>query len=55
MRRTDLPFRQTWKQPMLYTTVFHTDPRLYTLLMVDLGERYMTSHFVIAHTTSRFT
>ncbi|KAI0960863.1 hypothetical protein AcV7_000123 [Taiwanofungus camphoratus] len=27
---------QTWRQPMLYTTVFHTDTRLYTLLMVDL-------------------
>ncbi|PCH33086.1 PEBP-like protein [Wolfiporia cocos MD-104 SS10] len=28
--------QQTWKPPMLYTTVFHTDTRLYTLLMVDL-------------------
>lgn len=27
---------QTRRPPMLYTTVFHTDPRLYTLLMVDL-------------------
>ncbi|KAF9808802.1 hypothetical protein IEO21_07730 [Rhodonia placenta] len=27
---------QTWRQPRLYTTVFHTEPRLYTLLMVDL-------------------
>ncbi|KAI0791795.1 phosphatidylethanolamine-binding protein [Abortiporus biennis] len=27
---------QTRKPPRLYTTVFHTDPRLYTLLMVDL-------------------
>ncbi|PSR83331.1 hypothetical protein PHLCEN_2v5768 [Hermanssonia centrifuga] len=27
---------QTRKPPMLYTTVFHTDTRLYTLLMVDL-------------------
>ncbi|GBE78719.1 54S ribosomal protein L35, mitochondrial [Sparassis crispa] len=27
---------QTWRQPVLYTTVFHTDTRLYTLLMVDL-------------------
>ncbi|TFY51800.1 hypothetical protein EVG20_g10831 [Dentipellis fragilis] len=26
---------QTRKPPRLYTTVFHTDPRLYTLLMVD--------------------
>ena len=28
---------QTRKPPMLYTTVFHTDTRLYTMLMVDLG------------------
>ncbi|KAH9949497.1 PEBP-like protein [Amylocystis lapponica] len=27
---------QTWRPPVLYTTVFHTDTRLYTLLMVDL-------------------
>ncbi|CCM06355.1 uncharacterized protein FIBRA_08612 [Fibroporia radiculosa] len=27
---------QTWRQPVLYTTVFHTDTRLYTLLMLDL-------------------
>ncbi|OCH88352.1 PEBP-like protein [Obba rivulosa] len=27
---------QTWRQPFLYTTVFHLDTRLYTLLMVDL-------------------
>ncbi|GJE94174.1 PEBP-like protein [Phanerochaete sordida] len=27
---------QTRKRPMLYTTVFHTEPRLYTLLMFDL-------------------
>ncbi|EMD41367.1 hypothetical protein CERSUDRAFT_128093 [Gelatoporia subvermispora B] len=27
---------QTWRQPLLYTTVFHLDTRLYTLLMVDL-------------------
>ncbi|TFY74954.1 hypothetical protein EWM64_g9057 [Hericium alpestre] len=26
---------QTKKPPRLYTTVFHTDPRLYTLLMID--------------------
>ena len=28
---------QTRRTPMLYTTVFHTEPRLYTMLMVDLG------------------
>ncbi|KAH9921345.1 PEBP-like protein [Fomitopsis serialis] len=27
---------QTWRPPMLYTTVWHTDTRLYTLFMVDL-------------------
>ncbi|KAI0727645.1 PEBP-like protein [Fomitopsis betulina] len=27
---------QTWRSPALYTTVWHTDTRLYTLLMVDL-------------------
>ncbi|CAL1697070.1 unnamed protein product [Somion occarium] len=27
---------QTRKPPMMYTTVFHTEPRLYTMLMVDL-------------------
>ncbi|EKM60509.1 uncharacterized protein PHACADRAFT_246507 [Phanerochaete carnosa HHB-10118-sp] len=27
---------QTRKPPVLYTTVFHTEPRLYTLLMFDL-------------------
>ncbi|KZT68812.1 PEBP-like protein [Daedalea quercina L-15889] len=27
---------QTWRSPMLYTTVWHTDTRLYTLFMVDL-------------------
>lgn len=28
---------QTRKPPALYTTVFHAEPRLYTMLMVDLG------------------
>ncbi|TCD61067.1 hypothetical protein EIP91_009071 [Steccherinum ochraceum] len=27
---------QTRKPPMMYTTVFHTEPRFYTLLMLDL-------------------
>jgi large subunit ribosomal protein L35 len=28
---------QTVQKPRLYTTVFHEEPRLYTLLMVDPG------------------
>lgn len=31
---------QTRRPPTLYTTVFHTEPRLYTLLMVDLGSSH---------------
>ncbi|KAH9836712.1 PEBP-like protein [Rhodofomes roseus] len=27
---------QTWRPPMLYTSVWHTDTRLYTLFMIDL-------------------
>ena len=52
-RETFLAFRglfvnelsQTRKQPTLYTTVFHEETRLYTLLMVDPGTSPSSSKF----------
>lgn len=37
------PKMQTIEPPKLYTDVFHTDTRLYTLLLVDPGELYQPS------------
>ena len=46
---TGLTTFQTRKAPSLYTSVFHTDTRLYTLLMVDLGTCWVSTHMSPAY------